>query len=65
VAVQVIVVPARCGTERSASSITALPRADETAGAKVDDVLFAIRVAFSKAQARMVIALEKSDDGCA
>jgi len=42
-----------------------LPRADETAGAKVDDVLFAIRVAFSKAQARMVIALEKSDDGCA
>ena len=65
VAVQVIVVPGPCGTERSAPSITALARADEIGGAKVDDVLMDIRARFSKAQARTVIAWEKSDDGCA
>jgi predicted ATPase len=64
VAVQVIVVPVPCGTGRFAPSITAVARTDEIGGAKVDDVLSDIRAAFSKAQARIVIARKKSDRGC-
>jgi len=61
VAVQLIVVPARCGTERSAPSITALAGADETGGAKLDDVLMGIRARFSKVQARKLDPRKKID----
>jgi len=64
VAVQVIVVPGRCGTDRSASRITALARVRKTGGAKLDDVLMGIRGRFSKAQARELDSRKKIDAEC-
>jgi hypothetical protein len=64
VAVQVIVVPGRCGTDRSASRITALARVRETGGAKLDDVLIDIRGSISKAQARKLDTRKKIDAEC-
>lgn len=55
VAVQVMVVPAGCGTERSAVRFTATMDVDGIGVARIDALLMSIRAALSKAQAKIEI----------